>query len=170
MFVKSVAKNRGTSQAAVRDGYGQGRSLLATDAVKQNLADRVGTFDDVLGEALGRRQIGSGAAAASSRGGRILGSAARPEDDEEDQGECKCECAACQSCENKTGESAARSDDLSCQCPCDACKACTYKSGAAARNPSVLMRRRQLELDSASVGSDYRASLRRRQREIDIAK
>lgn len=48
MFAKAVAQHRGTSQAAVRDGYGQGRSLLAGEAVKQNLADRVGTLDDVL--------------------------------------------------------------------------------------------------------------------------
>jgi signal peptide peptidase SppA len=58
MFVKAVSQYRGASQVAVRDGYGQGRSLLAADAVKQNLADRIGTFDDILGEALGRRQLG----------------------------------------------------------------------------------------------------------------
>lgn len=50
MFVKAVAQNRKTSQAAVRDGYGQGRSLLASDAVKAGLADRVATLDDVLAE------------------------------------------------------------------------------------------------------------------------
>jgi signal peptide peptidase SppA len=57
MFVKAVGQHRGASQAAVREGYGQGRSLLAADAVKQNLADRIGTFDDILGEALGRRRF-----------------------------------------------------------------------------------------------------------------
>jgi signal peptide peptidase SppA len=50
MFVKAVAQNRGTSQAAVRDGYGQGRSLLAAGALKEGLIDRVGTMDDVLGK------------------------------------------------------------------------------------------------------------------------
>ena len=48
MFVKAVAQNRGASQTAVRNGYGQGRSLLAAEAVKQNLADREGTLDEVL--------------------------------------------------------------------------------------------------------------------------
>lgn len=48
MFVKAVAQNRGATQAAVREGYGQGRMLLAAQAVKENLADRVATMDDVL--------------------------------------------------------------------------------------------------------------------------
>jgi signal peptide peptidase SppA len=50
MFVKAVAQNRGATQAAVRDGFGQGRSLLASAAVKEHLADRVATLDDVLRE------------------------------------------------------------------------------------------------------------------------
>jgi capsid assembly protease len=57
MFVKAVAQYRGVSQNAVREGYGQGRSLLAANAVKENLADRIGPLDDVLGEALGRRRL-----------------------------------------------------------------------------------------------------------------
>jgi capsid assembly protease len=61
LFVKAVAQNRGTSQAAVRDGYGQGRSLMASDALKQDLVDRVGTLDDVLAN-LGVRVIGKHAA------------------------------------------------------------------------------------------------------------
>jgi signal peptide peptidase SppA len=48
MFVKAVAQQRGVSQAAVREGMGQGRSLLASNAVKANLADRTGTLDEVL--------------------------------------------------------------------------------------------------------------------------
>jgi signal peptide peptidase SppA len=48
-FVRAVAQNRGTSQTAVRGGYGQGRSVLAADAVKQGLVDGVGTLDEVLG-------------------------------------------------------------------------------------------------------------------------
>jgi capsid assembly protease len=47
-FVRAVAQNRRATQAAVRDGYGQGRSLLANEALRQNLVDRIGTFDDAL--------------------------------------------------------------------------------------------------------------------------
>jgi signal peptide peptidase SppA len=48
MFVKSVATQRGVSQGSVREGMGQGRSLMANDSVRAKLADRVGTLDDVL--------------------------------------------------------------------------------------------------------------------------
>lgn len=50
MFVKAVARNRNDTQTAVRDGYGEGRMLVAADAVKAKLADRVGTFEQVIGE------------------------------------------------------------------------------------------------------------------------
>jgi signal peptide peptidase SppA len=178
MFVKAVAQHRGVSQTAVRDGYGQGRSVLANDAVKQDLADRVGTFDDILGEAVGRRQrneSGGSELRAGSHPGiqrrrrqrqiEIMkmglpisaASATKPGDEEDDDDyACGCDCAACRSCENRTGESpfGARSDDVSCQCSCDACKACAYKSGAAAHNPSLQMRQRQLDLDSRQCGID----------------
>lgn len=49
MFVKAVQHNRGAeSPKVVRDGYGEGRMLLAADSVKANLADRVGTFEEVI--------------------------------------------------------------------------------------------------------------------------
>jgi signal peptide peptidase SppA len=71
MFTGSVARNRGTSQAAVRDGMGQGRSLLANAAVKAGLADRVGTLDSVLQElgVGGARRPGAG----TLRDARALG-------------------------------------------------------------------------------------------------
>lgn len=48
LFINAVAKNRGATQAQVRTGYGQGRTLLAQDALRENLIDRIGTFDSVL--------------------------------------------------------------------------------------------------------------------------
>ena len=62
MFVAGVATCRRASQADVRAGYGQGRCLTATRAVRANLADGVATLDDVL-ESLGinRARIHSGA-------------------------------------------------------------------------------------------------------------
>jgi len=51
MFVRAVHRNRkAESLKAVREGYGEGRVLLAADAVKANLADRIGTFDQVIAE------------------------------------------------------------------------------------------------------------------------
>ena len=48
MFVNAVARHRGTTASAVRNGYGQGRVLGATGAIQAGLADRVGTLDDVI--------------------------------------------------------------------------------------------------------------------------
>ncbi len=48
LFTRAVAKYRGDSTDSVRSGYGEGRVLLAEDAVKAKLADRIGTFGDVI--------------------------------------------------------------------------------------------------------------------------
>ncbi|RAI44713.1 S49 family peptidase [Rhodoplanes roseus] len=48
MFVKAVARNRGVSQAAVREGFGQGDMVLAEPAVAEGMADRIGTMEDTL--------------------------------------------------------------------------------------------------------------------------
>ena len=128
MFVKAVAQQRGVAQGAVREGYGQGRSLLAAEAVKAGLADRTGTLDDVL-EKLGvKRAAGSGARASSAnitgtmdttgaidmtKTVRIVDITAKkpvddpatPEPDEDDYCECKCD-------ECKAGNHAQCSDDM----------------------------------------------------------
>lgn len=57
-FVKDVARGRGASQAAVREGYGQGRALGAKDALKAGLIDRIGTMDGTVSMALGTKQAG----------------------------------------------------------------------------------------------------------------
>jgi len=64
MFVKAVAQGRRTTQETVKNGYGEGRMVMAQDAVKEGMADRVATLDQVLAD-LG---VGSGSAkiAASS--------------------------------------------------------------------------------------------------------
>jgi HK97 family phage major capsid protein len=55
-FVRAVARNRGTTPDAVRNGYGQGRTHYGARAVLSNLADRVGTLDGVIGELTGSAQ------------------------------------------------------------------------------------------------------------------
>lgn len=49
LFVRAVARGRNVSQARVRDGFGQGGTVRAKEAVAEGMADRVGTLDDVLG-------------------------------------------------------------------------------------------------------------------------
>lgn len=48
MFTRGVAGGRGVSLDKVLSDFGQGRMLLAEDAVKVGMADEVGTLDDVL--------------------------------------------------------------------------------------------------------------------------
>lgn len=47
-FLKAVAAGRRTSVATVRDTFGQGRMVLARDAVRLGMADRVATLPEVL--------------------------------------------------------------------------------------------------------------------------
>lgn len=48
MFTKAVARNRGVSVETVRNGFGEGRTVMAKEAVKLGMADKVATFDEVL--------------------------------------------------------------------------------------------------------------------------
>lgn len=52
-FVRDVALGRGVSEDAVRSGFGEGRSLRGTRAVAAGIADRVGTYEQVVSELLG---------------------------------------------------------------------------------------------------------------------
>lgn len=49
-FITAVAQGRGTTPEKVKEGYGQGQTLLAPQAVAANLADRVITFDALMAE------------------------------------------------------------------------------------------------------------------------
>ncbi len=195
LFVNGVARHRRVSQREVREGYGQGRSVLAADAVRQGLADRVASLDDVLtGLGIDRRRMTGG------RGGQVLESgseaiaprrrvalgagnkalrAAAPNDDEDDeQNNCGCNCSACRACTGRAGSKA--EDDMGCVCACEACKACDFKN----RSASVALAHRQLELDlismsisptphPARVSGDHRENwsqaLERRRRELEMA-
>ena len=48
-FVAAVARGRGVGVSAVRNGFGLGDSLLAREAVRSKLADRIATLEQVLG-------------------------------------------------------------------------------------------------------------------------
>lgn len=47
-FVDAVAKGRGVRSETVRNGFGQGRMLMADEAIKERMADRVATLDQVI--------------------------------------------------------------------------------------------------------------------------
>lgn len=48
MFVEAVAAGRGTSAKTVREGYGEGRMVMASEAVDLGMADAVGTIEDAV--------------------------------------------------------------------------------------------------------------------------
>jgi signal peptide peptidase SppA len=47
-FVKAVAKGRNVSVSTVRSDFGQGRVVIAADAVKVGMADEIGSLEGVL--------------------------------------------------------------------------------------------------------------------------
>jgi signal peptide peptidase SppA len=59
MFVSDVARFRGATDTAVRNGYGEGRLVLAGDAVKAGLADRVATLEQVIARHSGPQRKGA---------------------------------------------------------------------------------------------------------------
>jgi ClpP class serine protease len=160
MFVKAVGQQRGVSQAAVRDGMGQGRSLLAQDAVKANLADRTGTLDDVL-EKYGAKKRVSGARAEA--GATISASKPNPDDDEDDDMNENA-CSACKAC---SGSKACGCGASGCACACDACKACDFKNttGKALANPPLNAEEKKT---TEAVAGDYLAAIQHRRRQLAL--
>jgi signal peptide peptidase SppA len=47
-FVRAVARNRNVSLAAVKDGFGQGRMVMAEQAVAEGMADKIATLEETL--------------------------------------------------------------------------------------------------------------------------
>lgn len=47
-FVKAVARGRKATEKEVRNGFGQGRTVGAREAMQTHMVDHVGTLDDVL--------------------------------------------------------------------------------------------------------------------------
>ena len=55
MFVDAVARGRGVSGSEVRNGFGEGGTVLAREAVQLGMADRTGTLDRTIERLLGNR-------------------------------------------------------------------------------------------------------------------
>lgn len=71
MFVSAVAKGRGISAGDVRSGYGEGRVVLAKQALELGMVDRVDTFEATL-KRVARGQVKSREARASITSGVAL--------------------------------------------------------------------------------------------------
>mgnify|MGYP001809548676 CR=1 FL=1 len=59
VFVSDVAKGRGVSPATVRSQFGRGGMLVAADALKAGMIDRIGTLEGVLQRGTGRARSGN---------------------------------------------------------------------------------------------------------------
>jgi signal peptide peptidase SppA len=142
MFVKSVARGRRVSQDDVRGGFGQGRMVLAAQAVKEGMADRVATMDDVLA------RLG----ASDSNQPRIAAELPiRPKADEHDdpldENDCVCGCHACS---NVGSGNCAMCADTMCNDTACAAAGCPNQSrapGAEQVDPKIELDRRRRELD-----------------------
>jgi len=55
-FEKTVAKYRGLSVSKVRNDFGQGRLLMADDALAAGMVDRIATFEDTIARLSGSRR------------------------------------------------------------------------------------------------------------------
>jgi len=54
VFVNDVARNRGVKADVVRNGFGEGRCVMAEQAVQMGMADRIATLEDVVNELLNK--------------------------------------------------------------------------------------------------------------------
>jgi ClpP class serine protease len=67
MFINAVARNRGVATSTVKHGFGEGRMVLAQDAVRAGMADGLASLDQTVARLLGRRTRTSFAAERSLR-------------------------------------------------------------------------------------------------------
>ncbi len=72
MFIRAVAKGRGVTPNAVRNGFGEGRVVLAAEAVKLGMADRVDTLAGTLARLVGGRRGRRAAAALGTSGVMVV--------------------------------------------------------------------------------------------------
>lgn len=126
LFTKAVARGRGVALKAVLSGFGQGRVLTAQDAVKQGLADRIATLDEVLSKYGVKQPVGSSSAeieltptqAAANPGfmASVAGVAVKGESTE-----CTCSCEECQEgdCSSCTHEGCDAEEENCIGCPMD---------------------------------------------------
>jgi len=145
LFTKAVARGRGVAVKAVAGGFGQGRCLTAQDAVKQGLADRVATLDEVL-QKYGVRMGGGASAAihlspaqAAANPGilatvdpaviEVSAEVIDPSDGVDDSEACACACGSCQGgdCSGCTHEG--------CDTEAEGCEGCGMVSAEDSSEP-----------------------------------
>lgn len=105
-FVAAVAAGRGVSADKVKSDYGQGRVLMAKDALATGMVDSVQTLDEVVAE-LAQSTYTVTSITVSDPSASIVADQG-PEDEPIDPALCKCTCAGC------TGGNCADCDQADC--------------------------------------------------------
>jgi HK97 family phage prohead protease len=72
MFVGAVARQRGVEEDAVLERFGQGRMVMAADAVDRGMADRMATLDETVARLEGEAAVSAMHAAALATEARSL--------------------------------------------------------------------------------------------------
>lgn len=148
-FVRAVAKGRAAKMDEVRSGFGQGRVLMAADALEQKLVDKIGTLDALLAK-FGVKRTGSDMSMASAATG-VSAKAAVNDDHVDDNGEDEldpCDCT-CKPCADGDCDDCTTTDCSSDTCLCDTAKKNRTDAKVAATATVALQRQRmQFDLDS----------------------
>lgn len=83
-FVKGVAKGRGVSVAEVAKEFGQGRMVMAREAVARKMADRLGTLEETVARLAGKKGGTRAASVALTDAPEVVAEAAASEPGDDD--------------------------------------------------------------------------------------
>jgi signal peptide peptidase SppA len=120
-FVAAVAAGRGVEESIVRETYGEGRVLNATDALEVGMVDRIDTIEAVIGDLLSSDSTGQSALSVGRQAVLSPMHAADDEDDEEEQPRCpgcgkflstgQTECTTCSESDENENENEEEEED-----------------------------------------------------------
>lgn len=115
-FTGAVARNRGVSVTDVKNGFGQARCVVAKDAVRLNMADKIATLDQTLA----RFGVSGQITQLNAEGAPTIQAAATKSDPKADDSECECKCQPC-----ADGDCALCNNP---ECSDEACKGCPQQA------------------------------------------
>lgn len=156
-FTKAVARGRDTDQKTVKAGFGEGRMVMAQQAVKQNMADRVATLDQTLAK-LGAKP----ASQSSIRSGAFPALFADDEMDEKDS-----------PMPDNPDDPDNQDDEDECMCACEACHAdnCEECSNEVCADPNCAHEPRAEEMPDITKGAgSWKQKLAARRRALDLVR
>jgi signal peptide peptidase SppA len=157
LFTKAVARGRNSDVKAVMAGFGEGRMVMAAQAVKEGMADRVATLDQALAK-LGAKNSSPKAMGSGSIFGAVFAgdemeeqSSPLPDDD---------------------GDGPEDEQDEQCECKCEACRAtpanCEECSNSVCADPNCAHDPRAEKMPEQAAALDWKAKLAERQRALNL--